>query len=253
VLTTTLHLTGLPEHESVNVNFLLAAIDSWDGSTEYAAPDEFNVALDGRVIFSETLDHLYFFDQTYQPPVGVLLAHGSNLAFSEFSDAAYNLGLDRRLDRIPHTASELTIELFASGAGWTAAYGDESWGIDNLEILLNATAADYNGNGTVDAADYVVWRKSLGQIGSELVADGNGNRLVETGDYELWRVNFGKSAIVRPVSIGSSSVGTAAPEPSTALFVALAIVIVILRTGCGAPGPQPPPQPSRQAGLCKRY
>ena len=34
-------------------------------------------------------------------------------------------------------------------------------------------AGDYNLDGIVDAADYVVWRKTLGQSGTDLAADGN--------------------------------------------------------------------------------
>lgn len=37
--------------------------------------------------------------------------------------------------RMMSTHEKRTVEFFASGAEWTAAYhGDESWGIDNLEI-----------------------------------------------------------------------------------------------------------------------
>ena len=53
---------------------------------------------------------------------------------------------------------------------------------------------DYNGNGIVDAADYVVWRHTLNQtvpIGTG--ADGNGNATIDTGDYTIWRTSFGKS------------------------------------------------------------
>ena len=50
---------------------------------------------------------------------------------------------------------------------------------------------DYNGNGLVDAADYGLWRKTMGQTGIGLAADGNSNNLVDAGDYSVWRSNFG--------------------------------------------------------------
>jgi hypothetical protein len=53
---------------------------------------------------------------------------------------------------------------------------------------------DYNGNGTVDAADYVVWRKSVGQTGAGLPADGDGDLDVDDADYGVWRANFGETA-----------------------------------------------------------
>lgn len=67
---------------------------------------------------------------------------------------------------------------------------------------------DYNGNGAVDAADYALWRDTLGHSGGGLAADGNGNQQVEAGDYDLWRSRFGQAA-------GGGAVGVAVPEPAT--------------------------------------
>jgi hypothetical protein len=71
---------------------------------------------------------------------------------------------------------------------------------------------DYNGNGTVDAADYVVWRKSVGQTGAGLPADGDGDMDVDEADYGVWRANFGETA-APPVAtsvLGSGDSKTAA-------------------------------------------
>jgi len=68
---------------------------------------------------------------------------------------------------------------------------------------------DYDRNGVVDAADYVVWRKTLG---SEVLpgesADGNFDGHVTQIDYDLWRSHFGET------SATEFSVGAAVPEPS---------------------------------------
>ena len=40
----------------------------------------------------------------------------------------------------------------------------------SLTVILDG---DYNANGVVDAADYTVWRDSLGQTGMGLAADGD--------------------------------------------------------------------------------
>jgi hypothetical protein len=58
-------------------------------------------------------------------------------------------------------------------------------------------AGDYNADGVVNAADYVVWRGSLGQTGVNLPADGNGNEKIDAGDFDVWRANFGQSAAIR--------------------------------------------------------
>jgi hypothetical protein len=57
---------------------------------------------------------------------------------------------------------------------------------------------DFNANGAVDAADYVVWRKTSGQSGVRPAADGTGpngapDGIVDELDYQLWRANFGAS------------------------------------------------------------
>ena len=52
-------------------------------------------------------------------------------------------------------------------------------------------SGDFNQDGAVDAADYVVWRKSLGQSGPGLSADGNDNNFIDPGDYEVWRATSG--------------------------------------------------------------
>ena len=74
---------------------------------------------------------------------------------------------------------------------------------------------DYNSDGTVDAADYVVWRKSLDQTGMGLAADGNRDEIVDGGDYDIWRAYFGWST-----ESGSVLAGPAAnvPEPATGLL-----------------------------------
>jgi pimeloyl-ACP methyl ester carboxylesterase len=55
-----------------------------------------------------------------------------------------------------------------------------------------AGTGDYNLNGAVDAADYTVWRDSLGQaVAAFTGADGNGTGTVDASDYALWKANFG--------------------------------------------------------------
>jgi hypothetical protein len=54
---------------------------------------------------------------------------------------------------------------------------------------------DYNLNSTVDAADYVVWRKTLGTSGVPAYsgADGDGDATIDQGDYGVWRSQFGST------------------------------------------------------------
>ena len=64
---------------------------------------------------------------------------------------------------------------------------------------------DYNGNGVVDAADYVVWRRTLGQnVAFGSGADGDGDGVIGPGDYTAWRSSF--SATLPPAAIGAANV-----------------------------------------------
>lgn len=61
-------------------------------------------------------------------------------------------------------------------------------------------AGDFNLNGSVDAADYVLWRKTLGST-TNLQADQSGpsvgvpNGVVDQADYAYWRSNFGATGV----------------------------------------------------------
>jgi hypothetical protein len=91
------------------------------------------------------------------------------------------------------------------------------------EFAAPPLAGDYDGNGTVDASDYTVWRDSLGAVGAGLAADGTGpegmpDGMVDQLDYALWKTNFGMSAMVE-----SQQNASLAPEP-TSMFLALIAV-----------------------------
>jgi hypothetical protein len=69
---------------------------------------------------------------------------------------------------------------------------------------------DYNGDDSVDAADYVLWRKNPGGM-------------FTPADYYRWRANFGNTA---------SQVGSAIPEPTSAvmsLLIGMAVTVVRAR------------------------
>jgi T5SS/PEP-CTERM-associated repeat protein len=106
---------------------------------------------------------------------------------------------------------------------------DLTWNViySNFTVLLsvmNIPVGDYNHNGFVDAADYVVWRDTLGQMGIGLAADGNHNGSVDAGDYDVWRANFGKPAIGAGAAAGRSS--SVVPEPLSIALWLLALPLL---------------------------
>lgn len=95
--------------------------------------------------------------------------------------------------------------------------------IENFGLFLNPNAGfgDFDFNGVVNAADYGVWRNSLGEVGVALAADGNGDRTIDALDYEIWRTNFGRtSAATTPL--------VAIPEPTTVAITACCLVLTLL-------------------------
>ena len=73
---------------------------------------------------------------------------------------------------------------------------------------------DYNHDGIVDAADYVVWRKGLGTAYTQ-------------SDYGVWRSHFGQTA----GSGAGASAYTAVPEPATSVMLMFAAAGWYLRRG----------------------
>jgi hypothetical protein len=79
---------------------------------------------------------------------------------------------------------------------------------DGVVSVAAATSlpGDLNLDGTVNAADYIAWRKGVGVTTTE-------------ENYNLWRNNFGRS-------LGGGSVSSTVPEPSALPFLVIASSIL---------------------------
>ena len=77
---------------------------------------------------------------------------------------------------------------------------------------------DFNGNGVVDAADYVIWRKNLGatRLVGPVPGDANSDLHVDGADYQVWRSNFGLDLASYGTSLGSGSAALAPSQPTAA-------------------------------------
>jgi hypothetical protein len=144
--------------------------------------------------------------------------------------------------------------VYASGTSGVYAYTQSPFStlfaVDNFRAE-EALAGDYNRDGSVDAADYVVWRDTVGQQTPQLVemapvepddppqfqvmslgdmrangaVSGTCNHttsnceIIDDADYEVWRANFG-----RTVSGSAVGGGAAVPEPASAALALMGLL-----------------------------
>lgn len=90
-------------------------------------------------------------------------------------------------------------------------------------LLVHNVPGDYNHSGTVDAADYIVWRDSRGST-LNLAADGNNNQVVDSADYTFWRSHLGQTS---GSGMGSEFDGSAigVPEPAAISLAFFALIV----------------------------
>jgi uncharacterized protein YjbI with pentapeptide repeats len=127
-----------------------------------------------------------------------------------------------------------TFDLFnwdgVSPTGTFAVASDYIWDLSNLyttgEVTLIDVSlpGDFNHDGTVDAADYIIWCKNPGGI-------------YTSDDYTTWRANFGQSF---SLATGSSSaiplppshLDNAVPEPGALVTILMAIAALHFVSRC---------------------
>jgi hypothetical protein len=109
------------------------------------------------------------------------------------------LDINNRFDAIelpPGTQWDLT-QLFVTGTAKLT--------------FIPVPMGDYNRDGTVDAADYVVWRKGLGTTYTQ-------------ADYDVWRANFGQTIGGGGVLPSADPLPIGVPEPATLTLLIMAMV-----------------------------
>jgi beta-glucanase (GH16 family) len=119
----------------------------------------------------------------------------------------------------------------------TSTLFPQNMDVDYVRVWTPQTGVvgDYNGDSTIDAADYSVWRNSLGQEGIGLSADGSGNGSIGPEDYELWKASFGTAD-----SSGTAS-APSVPEPSAIVPMSVGLLLLSAnrlqcRSLCSRPG-----------------
>ena len=117
--------------------------------------------------------------------------------------------------------ADFTAEIYD---GWPTFIEDDVDGwIDNTEgtigfwqysVIAELPQGDYDADLDVDAQDLQVWRAGFGGT-SDLSADGSGNGIVDIADYVVWRRNLGSGSTLPR----RSGIAAPVPEPSTVLLM----------------------------------
>lgn len=91
------------------------------------------------------------------------------------------------------------------------------------QFLPAQLAGDYDQDGSVDAADYVVWRKTLGSA-TDLRANGDNTGtsagIIDQADFDFWRARFGGTAGEGE----TAQTTTAVPESATMILLLVATI-----------------------------
>ncbi len=197
-------------------NYTLTLFDINNGGH---ATDGTNTIVPGGTIATTGSDgfihqHLYYFLQDNDGNSGTTPADGLYLI-------AMRLKLPGLTDSLP--------VFFIFGTPGSSVSAEDDAAVPWVEQQLNLSG-DYNQNGGVDAADYVLWRETNGQSGSGLAADGDGNQRVDQDDYSFWRQHFGQTShlIVGTGSGSSITAGltsiSAVPEPCEAQLLLMTTI-----------------------------
>ncbi len=154
----------------------------------------------------------------------------SNRSLADTANVLLSTGstLDLQFSGAADTIKSLLVNNISQVIGLWGAVGNASalyhtpliTGAGVLQITSGPIAGDYNNDGEVDSADYVMWRTAFGSA-TLTNRDPNNAGAVGQADYDSWRAHVGQTA-GSGVGTGSGAdiIAIAAPEPSAfVLFV----------------------------------
>jgi hypothetical protein len=132
-------------------------------------------------------------------------ADGNLRWLEQFGTGASEVASGISVDGLGNVYISGKTECWSFNVGATCTLPDGSYAfIAKYHDAVAFPPGDFNSDGTVDAADYIVWRNGLGST------------YIQT-DYDVWRTHFGQIA-------GSSSAQAGVPEPTSVALVLFAIV-----------------------------
>jgi hypothetical protein len=220
-LTGGVHSEGLFRHDGTTATTIALQNSAAPGTTatffsDVAEGDSASMNDAGIVLFAARI-------------VGAGVTEANNYGYWFGTDAGDLQLLVREGDTIFVNGANRTVasvyEQSVSEAGvvWNAWFADNTTAI--IYTTFAALPGDFNEDGAVDAADYVVWRKGLG--------DGTYTQ----DDYNTWRANFGAPADGAAAGV-RSPLPFAVPEPATSVMMLLTAAGCLLTGGRAAGKPR---------------
>lgn len=163
---------------------------------------------------------------------------GDSLSQINVTDAAtFSLGAKLVLDASLVSPAQSSYDLFTAAtiadggidfvapAGWS--YQIVSGGNGQILRAVNGSTpadnADFNADGTVDGADFLIWQRGFGVSGTLTTGDANNDSAVDAADLAIWTSQFGTpptpvTSIPEPAAVFLGVIGLAMLRPLTARF-----------------------------------
>ncbi|WP_425395172.1 PEP-CTERM sorting domain-containing protein [Aeoliella sp.] len=189
--------------------------------------DETNLA--GRVIVipldENGLPDLAVDDNgTPEDPLDDIVLNAESFAPEALGTTGFGLGTDFDIAGNVYHGNNINefVRVFSPGGSWMTTTSSDGSFTKVAIVDPPGTPGDYNDDGTVNLADYTIWRNNLGGDGGALANrdPSLSGMAIGTDDYDFWKANFGNSA--------AGAIGTAAvPEPSTMVLLGIGLVAVL--------------------------
>ncbi|HEY3395676.1 MAG TPA: hypothetical protein VGK58_23440, partial [Lacipirellulaceae bacterium] len=172
---------------------------SWTGG-RVSGLDNFGGGRSRLVADEAGMPHIFTYDSTFSGPENLKHVYLEGDAWANETIDSYTSGV----------SGPDAIEVLLNDDGFHVLYAT---GNKEIYYATQSTASgldgDYTGDGIVDAADFVAWRKGMNAQYSE-------------DNYNAWRTNFGLTTGAGAAAGSLTSAGAAIPEPATLLLAVAA-------------------------------
>jgi autotransporter-associated beta strand protein len=158
------------------------------------------------------------------------IANSSTLSLSGFATMTLGSGINDQVGTLILDGVQQPAGTYGSSQSGAVNKRDVYFsGAGILTVGPSILAGDYNNDGIVNAADYVVWQKNVGQPSQTLPNDTTGV-IIGQAQYDLWRSSFGNTMPLP--GTGAVEIASAIPEPTSVALLVLSLVALAAFSTC---------------------